>query len=162
MSVGNAEEVRISSSNIRIALAQGEIDLANSLLGRPYNLVGKVIYGKQLGRTIGFPTANLELPTQKCLPRDGVYAVQVIVNSHVSQFPLFGVMNIGLRPTVNGEHRLAEVHLFNWQGDLYGQELDLNLVKFIRPEQKFDSLEALKIQIQADSKTASNYFAVAV
>ena len=80
MSFGDLEQppVRISSSNIRTALAQGEIDLANSLLGRPYNLVGRVVQGKQLGRTIGFPTANLELPTQKCLPRDGVYAIQAM------------------------------------------------------------------------------------
>lgn len=161
MLLNDSEPIRISSSNIRAALGNGEIDLANALLGRPYNLVGKVVQGKQLGRTIGFPTANLDLPAQKCLPRDGVYAVKVNISAS-SKSAIFGVMNIGLRPTVNGDHRLAEVHLFNWQGDLYGQELDLNLVKFIRPEQKFDSLEALKIQIQADSKTASNYFAVAV
>ena len=150
--------IRISSSNIRAALAKGEVDLANALLGRPYNLVGKVIQGKQLGRTIGFPTANLDLPVQKCLPRDGVYAVQVSISS--SPKPLFGVMNIGLRPTVNGDRRTVEVHLFDWQGDLYDQELNVDLVKFIRPEHKFASLDALKGQIKADCQTALEHFAV--
>ena len=148
--------VRISSSNIRLALSQGNVDLANSLLGRPYSLGGKVIKGKQLGRTIGFPTANLEVPAQKCLPRDGVYAVKV----NISSKPIFGVMNIGLRPTVNGDRRSVEVHLFDWQGDLYEQYLNVDLVKFIRPEQKFASLDALKEQIQADCQTALSYFAV--
>ncbi|MEI6327917.1 MAG: bifunctional riboflavin kinase/FAD synthetase [Pseudanabaena sp. ELA645] len=150
--------VRISSSNIRVALSQGNVDLANSLLGRPYNLGGKVIKGKQLGRTIGFPTANLEVPAQKCLPRDGVYAVKVNITSNLK--PIFGVMNIGLRPTVNGDRRSVEVHLFDWQGDLYEQYLNVDLVKFIRPEQKFASLDALKEQIQADCQTALNYLAV--
>jgi riboflavin kinase/FMN adenylyltransferase len=157
MNVGNADHpVRISSSNIRAALAQGEIALAKALLGRAYNLVGKVIYGKQLGRTIGFPTANLELPLQKCLPRDGVYAVQVIIDG--SESVIFGVMNIGLRPTVDGDHRSAEVHLLDWQSDLYGKLLDVKLIKFIRPEQKFISLEALKNQIQVDCQSALNCF----
>lgn len=154
-SLGQSSEqsrVRISSSNIRAALAQGDIDLANALLGRPYNLVGKVIRGKQLGRTIGFPTANLELPSQKCLPRDGVYAVTVIDRN--CQSVINGVMNIGMRPTVNGDRRSVEVHLFDWQGDLYGQQISVNLIKFIRPEKKFDSLEMLKAQIQDDSLNA--------
>jgi riboflavin kinase/FMN adenylyltransferase len=147
--------IRISSSNIRAALAKGEVDLANALLGRPYNLVGKVVQGKQLGRTIGFPTANLDLPAQKCLPRDGVYAVQVNISS--SPKPIFGVMNIGLRPTVNGDRRTVEVHLLDWQGDLYAQYLNVDLVKFIRPEQKFASLDALKEQILSDCQTALSY-----
>ncbi|TYQ30451.1 bifunctional riboflavin kinase/FAD synthetase [Pseudanabaena sp. UWO310] len=158
MQINDPSPIRISSSNIRVALAKGEVDLANALLGRPYNLVGKVIQGKQLGRTIGFPTANLDLPPQKCLPRDGVYAVRVNISS--SSKPIFGVMNIGLRPTVNGDRRSVEVHLFDWQGDLYNQELNVDLVKFIRPEQKFASLDALKDQIKADCQTALNHLAV--
>ena len=153
--------VRISSSNIRIALAQGEIDLANSLLSRAYNLVGKVVRGKQLGRTIGFPTANLEVFAQKCLPRDGVYAVEAIANN--SQTAILGVMNIGLRPTVDdlsSDRRTIEVHLLDWQGDLYDQELNVKLLKFIRPEKKFDSLNALKAQIQTDCQTVLDYFVV--
>ena len=157
MIFGDAKQssVRISSSNIRTALAQGEIELANSLLGRAYNFVGKVVRGKQLGRTIGFPTANLEVFTQKCLPRDGVYAVEAIANN--SQKTLLGVMNIGLRPTVDdlrSDWRTIEVHLLDWHGDLYDQELSVNLIKFIRPEKKFDSLEALKTQIQTDCQAA--------
>ncbi|BBC23916.1 bifunctional riboflavin kinase/FAD synthetase [Pseudanabaena sp. ABRG5-3] len=160
MLLNDSAPIRISSSNIRAALAKGEVDLANVLLGRPYNLVGKVVQGKQLGRTIGFPTANLDLPVQKCLPRDGVYAVQVNISS--SPKPVFGVMNIGLRPTVNGDRRTVEVHLFDWQGDLYNQELNVDLVKFIRPEQKFASLDALKKQIKTDCQTALNHFKQAV
>lgn len=151
----NHPPVRISSSNIRSALAQGEIELANSLLGRPYNLVGKVVQGKQLGRTIGFPTANLEVSNQKCLPRDGVYAVEVFVNYSKS---IFGVMNIGMRPTINGNQRTIEVHLLDWQDDLYDQQLSVDLIKFIRPEKKFDSLDVLKSQIQDDCNTALNWF----
>lgn len=157
MRLKDQDPVRISSSNIRLALSQGEIDLANALLGRPYNLVGKVIQGKQLGRTIGFPTANLELPSQKCLPRDGVYAVQVKITD---QSKFFGVMNIGMRPTVGGDRRSVEVHLFNFQGDLYGQQIDVDISKFIRAEQKFDSFDALKDQIQIDCQIATNYFAM--
>ncbi len=162
MIISDSAPIRISSSNIRAALANGEVDLANALLGRPYNLVGKVVQGKQLGRTIGFPTANLDLPAQKCLPRDGVYAVKVNISS--SPKPIFGVMNIGLRPTVKedlrGDRRTVEVHLLDWQGDLYDQYLNVDLVKFIRPEQKFASLDALKEQIKSDCQTALNHFAV--
>lgn len=157
MLLNDSAPIRISSSNIRTALAKGEVDLAKAMLGRPYNLVGKVIQGKQLGRTIGFPTANLDLPAQKCLPRDGVYAVLVNISSNPK--PILGVMNIGLRPTVNGDRRSVEVNLFDWQGDLYDQELNVDLVKYIRPEQKFASLDALKEQIQADCQTAFNHLA---
>ncbi len=154
--------VRISSSNIRTALANGEIELANALLGRPYNLVGQVVQGNQLGRTIGFPTANLDIPSQKRLPRDGVYAVQVHVNQPKanSVHLVNGVMNIGLRPTLKDQalRRTVEVHLLDWQGDLYGQELSVNLIKFLRPEQKFASFEVLKAQIQTDCQTARSHF----
>ena len=155
--------LRISSSNIREALYQGEIDLATSLLGRPYSLIGKVVKGKQLGRTLGFPTANLEIPTQKYLPRYGVYAVHIkIGNPEISESTakpqLFGVMNIGMRPTVNGDTRSVEVHLLDWEGDLYDRDLRVDIIKYLRPEKKFDSLDTLKHQIQADCQTALNYF----
>ncbi len=158
MLLNDSAPIRISSSNIRAALAKGEVDLVKAMLGRPYNLVGKVVQGKQLGRTIGFPTANLDLPVQKCLPRDGVYAVTANIRSNPKS--IFGVMNIGLRPTVNGDRRSVEVHLFDWQGVLYDQYLNVDLVKFIRPEQKFTSLNALKEQIQSDCQTALTYFGV--
>ncbi len=146
---------RISSSLIREHLLNGNLPDANRLLGRSYTLVGSVVQGQQLGRKIGFPTANLQVPPEKFLPRYGVYAVRV----HTPQLnadgtPINGVMNIGQRPTVNGLHLTLEVHLFDWSGDLYGQTLTVSLEQFLRPEQKFASLDALKTAIQADCEAA--------
>ncbi len=142
---------RISSSRIRQALQTGELDIATHLLGRPYTLTGQVVQGKQLGRTIGFPTANLQLPADKYLPRTGVYSVRVY---GAAPDPLYGVMNIGSRPTVNGQDVSVEVHVINWSGDLYGQVLTVSLESFVRPEQKFDSLDGLKAQIAKDCEGA--------
>ncbi len=139
---------RVSSSAIRQALEAGEIAVATRLLGRPYTLVGEVVSGQQLGRTIGFPTANLVVPAEKFLPRSGVYGVRV-AGAEIT--PLPGVMNLGMRPTVNGLAQTIEVHLLDWSGDLYGKSLTVSLEKFLRPEQKFDSLDALKQQIQRDA-----------
>lgn len=149
---------RISSSLIRQALQQGEIQRATHLLGRYYQLVGEVVKGQQLGRTIGFPTANLQLPPDKFLPRFGVYAVWVTEKSpqQAESSPQMGVMNIGCRPTVAGEHPTVEVHLLNGSGDLYGKTLAVNLVEFLRPEQKFASIEQLKSQIELDCLKATN------
>jgi len=152
---------RISTSLIRQHLELGDVQQANYLLGRPYTLVGPVIKGQQLGRTIGFPTANLQLPKQKFLPRFGVYAVRVKSLGEVSDaacFDCWGVMNIGNRPTVNGIHPSVEVHLLDWSGDLYCKKLTVQLEKFLRPEQKFPSLEALKTQIQQDCAAAIAFF----
>ncbi|UNU25094.1 bifunctional riboflavin kinase/FAD synthetase [Microcoleus vaginatus] len=169
---------RISSSAIREGLACGDLTRANQLLGRPYSLVGTVVGGQRLGRTIGFPTANIELPPEKFLPRFGVYAVRVSVkhgwekmkdgsSSYQQENPkslipgtasnlsfVNGVMNVGCRPTVEGLQPTVEVHLLDWSGDLYGQTLSASLVEFLRPEQKFASLDALKTQIQADCDIA--------
>ena len=142
-------EVRVSSSLIRQALTKGDIKTANFMLNRPYSLGGKVVTGKQLGRTIGFPTANLELPEAKFLPRFGVYAVEVLLDNATHK----GVMNIGCRPTVAGEFPTIEVHLLNWSGDLYDRHLKVNLIEFLRPEQKFESVEALKEQIAKDCQS---------
>jgi riboflavin kinase/FMN adenylyltransferase len=152
-----ADDTRISTSLIRDSLEAGDIPKANRLLGRPYSLTGVVVTGQKLGRTIGFPTANMQLPKDKFLPRHGVYAIKVIMpdNSTTQQF---GVMNIGNRPTVNGIDTRVEVHLLDWSGDLYGQNLVVQLVKFLRPEQKFPSLEALKNQIRLDSTAAQEIF----
>ncbi len=157
------DEKRISSSAIREALQAGDAALANYLLGRPYTLVGTVIKGQQLGNTLGFPTANLQLPPEKCLPRCGVYAVRVqwcVKGDRPQPSTAFqlGVMNLGYRPTVNGNHLVAEVHLLNWSGNLYGQVLSVSLEQFLRPEQKFESLDALKAQIQADCHAAQAIF----
>ncbi|MEH2173042.1 bifunctional riboflavin kinase/FAD synthetase [Nostoc sp.] len=151
------QDARISTSLIRQTLEQGDIENANLLLGRPYTLLGDVVQGQQLGRTIGFPTANLQLPKEKFLPCQGVYAVRVFTldeTSDTAPSENLGVMNIGNRPTVNGTYSSAEVHLFDWSGDLYGKKLVVQLIKFLRPEQKFPSLEALKTQIQLDCVVA--------
>lgn len=156
----NVDHDRISSSAIRQALQQGDVEHASQLLGRPYRLIGKVIQGQQLGRTIGFPTANLQLPPDKFLPCSGSYAVRVHRCDRGSEVDLSavptlqGVMNIGYRPTVDGTMQTIEVHLFDWSADLYDQTLIVNLVAFLRSEQKFPSLEALKAQIQADCDAA--------
>ncbi len=143
---------RISSSAIRQALEQGNTDRAKLLLGRPYSLTGTVVTGKQLGRTIGFPTANIDLPIEKFVPCNGVYAVKVYIAENKS--PLAGVMNIGNRPTVSGTNQSVEVYLIDWSGDLYGKILKVELEQFLRPEQKFESLDALKNQIKIDCDRA--------
>ncbi|MDB9495420.1 bifunctional riboflavin kinase/FAD synthetase [Spirulina major CS-329] len=143
---------RVSSSGIRQALAAGDMAIATAALGRPYTLHGVVVQGQQLGRTIGFPTANLQVPDQKLLPRHGVYRVRVSSAAGLSN--LTGVMNIGCRPTVSGTKPTIEVHLLDWSGDLYGETLAIAIEKFIRPEQKFPSLDALKAQIAADCQGA--------
>lgn len=159
------QDARISTSLIRQTLEQGDIENANLLLGRPYTLLGDVVQGQQLGRTIGFPTANLQLPKEKFLPRQGVYAVRVFTlteTSDTTHSENLGVMNIGNRPTVNGTYSSAEVHLFDWSGDLYGKKLAVQLVKFLRSEQKFPSLEALKTQIQLDCIVAREVLSAGV
>ena len=148
----NNDGVRVSSSLIRQALSEGKMSTANMMLGRPYSLIGEVVTGQQIGRTIGFPTANLQLPREKFLPRYGVYSVDVLLG----RTEIKGVMNIGCRPTVAGESPSIEVHLLNWSGDLYGQTLKVNLLKFLRPEQKFPSVEALKQQITKDCQSVLN------
>ncbi len=157
---------RISSSIIREYLAAGAIDDAQRLLGRTYTLHGPVTTGQQLGRTLGFPTANVQLPEEKFLPRLGVYAVRVAIapgEASIScELPPFGgdrpgwpgVANLGYRPTVTGMGLVFEVHLLDWAGDLYGQSLVVELVDFLRPEQRFASLEALRQQIAQDAEAA--------
>ncbi|PSB67520.1 bifunctional riboflavin kinase/FAD synthetase, partial [filamentous cyanobacterium CCP1] len=151
---------RISSSAIRHALTEGNLERANQLLGRPYSLMGKVIHGQQLGRTIGFPTANLQLPPEKFLPRQGVYSVWVSRVSSGTPQPLPGVMNLGNRPTVDGSTLSAEVHLLDWADDLYGETLIVNLEGFLRPEQKFASLDELQAQIHTDCEIARSRLTV--
>ena len=147
---------RISSSRIRQALQTGKLAEATRLLGRPYILTGRVVRGQQIGRTIDFATANLQVPTDKYLPRMGVYSVRVYGANLASQL---GVMNIGNRPTVGGQSLSVEVHLLDWSGDLYGQTLTVSLETFIRPEQKFDSLAQLKARIEKDCETAKRVIA---
>nr|WP_211176167.1 bifunctional riboflavin kinase/FAD synthetase [Brasilonema sp. UFV-L1] len=160
-SVASGENTRISTSLIRQLLQSGDVQSANQLLGRAYTLIGPVIKGQQLGRTIGFPTANLQLPKDKFLPCHGVYAVRVLIVDETpdnSENIYLGVMNIGHRPTVNGMYESVEIHLLDWSGNLYGKKLIVQLEKFLRPEQKFSSLEALKTQIQQDCDVARAFF----
>ena len=146
---------RISSSRIRAALLAADLSLTQELLGRYYSIVGTVVNGQEIGRSIGFPTANLKYPAEKFLPRQGVYCVRVDIPG-ASQLP--GVMNIGKRPTVDGVNTTVEVHLLDWEGNLYGQQLIVYLHHFIRSEQKFPSLVALTAQIQADCDVARAFF----
>lgn len=144
------QSIRVSSSLIRQALSAGEVERANSMLGRSYTLTGSIVRGQQIGRTIGFPTANLQVPINKFLPRYGVYAVRVKYNAAI----ISGVMNIGCRPTVQGELPTIEVHLLNWSGNLYGETITVSLEAFLRSEQKFNSLDDLKQQISLDCQKA--------
>lgn len=151
-------DLRISSSRIRAALLAAELDLVRELLGRSYSIFGTVVGGQQIGRSIGFPTANLAYPSDKFLPRQGVYCVRVDTPS-AQQLP--GVMNIGKRPTVNGLDTTVEVHLLDWDGDLYGQALTVYLDRCLRSERKFPSLAALTDQIHADCDAAREFYQTA-
>lgn len=145
-------EERISSSAIRHALENGHISKVNRLLGRPYALTGSVITGQKLGRTLGFPTANLDVSPEKFLPCFGVYSAKVQLSEQTESLP--AVLNIGCRPTLAGDTPTVEIHLLDWSGDLYGQTLSVSLHSFIRPEQKFSSLDHLKAQIAQDCQIA--------
>ncbi|BCX13250.1 MAG: riboflavin biosynthesis protein [Thermosynechococcus sp.] len=145
---------RVSSSAVRAALAAGDVALARELLGRAYTLTGTVTQGEQLGRQLGFPTANVALPPEKLLPRYGVYACRV--SGAALPREQVGVVNIGVRPTVRGQEVRTEVHLLHWQGNLYNQEITLHLEAFIRPELRFSSLAALQAQIAADCQVAAD------
>ena len=138
----------VSSSEIRRSIERGDVETAAALLGRRYSMIGKVVAGDGRGRTIGFPTANLEIAhPQKIIPADGVYAVLVEIEDDVLH-P--GMMNIGVRPTVDGTTRKLEVHLIDFEEDLYGRELRVEFVGHMRPERKFASLEELTKQLSQD------------
>lgn len=143
------DEVNISSTKIRNALKEGNIELANSFLGEPYQLSGNVIRGKQIGRQLGYPTANLEVDSEiKILPGTGVYAAKVAL-ADGSEYR--GMMNVGLRPTLNDDDVMSfEVYLLDFEGDLYNAYITVQLLQRIRNEEKFPDLDALKNQLKAD------------
>lgn len=146
---------RVSSTRVREALERGDLEGAERLLGRPYRVCGRVMHGDKRGRAIGFPTANLRMGRQVS-PVHGVYAVEVFGLEHE---PLQGVANVGTRPTVGGVENRLEVHLFDFDGDLYGRRLNVDFLYRIRDERKFDSIAALARQIGEDAAAARDYFA---
>jgi len=141
---------RVSSTRVRQALMQGDLNAAHELLARPYMMCGRVRYGQQMGRTIGFPTANIFLHRQVS-PLNGVFAVTL---HGVTKKPLPGVANLGTRPTINGHQLLLEVHLFDFDRTIYGHYVEVEFVRKIRDEQRFPSIEALKQQIEKDVQSA--------
>ena len=147
------DDERVSSTRIRQAIRDGALESAARMLGRPYTLSGTVIHGRKLAHHMGFPTANLD-PGKTITPPDGVWAVRVCCGSHQH---LPGVANLGLRPTVNGNIRMLEVHLFDFSADLYGCEIEVEFVHFLRPEIRFGSLELLKQQIATDAAQARQW-----
>jgi riboflavin kinase/FMN adenylyltransferase len=146
--------ISISSTKIRTALETGDIHLANEYLGYAYFLSGTVVKGKQLGRTIGFPTANIELEeTYKLVPKNGVYVVRAeIEGKHV-----FGMMNIGLNPTVQGKNRTIEAHFFDFDADIYNRHIKVSILQRLRSEKKFESVALLKTQLEKDQKEATTF-----
>ena len=145
-----AEEISniaISSTKIRKAISEGNISTAKKYLGYDFSLSGKIVHGKSIGRTLGFPTANIEVKEEyKLLPKNGVYLIQSVINHN----KYFGMMNIGIKPTIKESSKTIEVNFFDFEGDLYDKNIEVNIKKFIRDEIKFDSLELLKSQILKD------------
>jgi len=140
----------ISSSAIRQALTQGELAKVEKMLGRPFSLSGQVVHGDKRGRTLGFPTTNLDVKPDQALPGDGVY----VTIAHVENASLSSVTNIGLRPTFNGQERLVETYILDYDGDLYGRKLDIEFLSKLRDEKRFGSVDELLAQMKEDIKQA--------
>lgn len=144
------EAVAVSSTKIRNALLEGDVATANAYLGYSYMLSGKIIKGKGLGRQLGFPTANLRIKeTYKLIPKNGAY----VIKSHLKGREVYGMMNIGYNPTVDGEKQSIEIHFLDFEEDLYNQNLQVNILEWIREEQKFNTLDELKEQLHKDQIT---------
>ena len=148
------EGQRISSSRVRESLANGDFELAKALMGRPYSIMGRVVYGRQLGRQLGVPTANIRLQRYRSA-LEGVYSVSV---DGLDVGPRNGIANIGIRPTVGGKEPLLEVHLFDFSGDIYGHLMSVTFHQKIREEQQFASIEVLKAQIEKDIAHSQDWF----
>ena len=150
------DDVSVSSTKIRKALAEGNVKTANTYLGYSFMLNGNVVNGKQLGGKIGFPTANIDVEeAYKLIPKTGVYVVRSTFKNEI----IYGMMNIGKRPTVDGKHQTIEVHFFDFNQDLYEQSLTVELLYFLRDEHKFDSVEHLISQLQKDEIQARDFIA---
>lgn len=154
ISAQEIDEISISSTKIRTALEEGDIQLANEYLGYSYFLSGTVVKGKQLGRTIGFPTANISLEEDyKLVPQNGVYVVQAEIDGKT----IYGMMNIGFNPTVQGKQKTIEVHLFDFDTDIYNRKIQVAILQRIRSEKKFESIELLTKQLEEDRNFSRNY-----
>ena len=148
------DDVSVSSTKIRRALHAGNLKTANNYLGYNFMINGVVVNGKQLGGKIGYPTANIDVKeSYKLIPKTGVY----VVKSEIDNETIYGMMNIGNRPTVDGKHQTIEVHFFDFNKDLYHQSLTVELIYFLRDEHKFDSIDSLIHQLKIDENTARNY-----
>jgi riboflavin kinase/FMN adenylyltransferase len=148
------DSVSVSSTKVRRALAAGNLKTANHYLGYNFMLTGTVVNGKKLGGKIGYPTANIDVKeTYKLIPKTGVY----VVKSSIGRKTVFGMMNIGNRPTINGNHQTIEIHFFDFNKDLYHKNLTIELLYFLRDEQKFDTIEFLVHQLKKDEEIARNY-----
>ncbi|WP_394757977.1 bifunctional riboflavin kinase/FAD synthetase [Flavobacterium sp.] len=155
ISAEEIDEISISSTKIRNAISNGNIKLANQYLGYNYSFTGKVVTGKQLGRTIGFPTANLIIENQqKIIPKNGVYIVEGLWQNTTHR----GMMNIGTKPTIDGKNTTIEVHFFDTNQDLYDLDITISVHDFIRDEVKFNSINELKTQLEQDKITSLDYF----
>ncbi len=146
--------IRISSTHIRKLLEQGDMETAVRFMGHPHRLTAEVVAGRQLGRTLGIPTANIRIPDGVAVPKHGVYACMAETDGQ----KFAAVTNIGSRPTVGGHRVTVEAWLLDFQGDLYGKELTLDFYKFLRPERKFDSLEELKAEIWENACQTREFF----
>jgi riboflavin kinase/FMN adenylyltransferase len=148
------DSVSVSSTKVRRALTTGNLKTANNYLGYNFMLNGTVVNGKKLGGTIGYPTANIDIKeTYKLIPKTGVYVVQSAIDKKI----IYGMMNIGNRPTVNGNHQTIEVHFFDFNQDLYHQKLNIELIYFLRDEEKFDTIDSLVHQLKKDEEIARDY-----
>jgi riboflavin kinase/FMN adenylyltransferase len=145
---------RVSSTRIRNALRDGDLETAERLLGRPYRMSGRVAHGDKRGRKMGFPTANIHLHRCK-IPLNGVFAVQLF---GLDEEPINGVANIGIRPTIGGDKALLEVHLFDFNREIYGEHVQVHFLHKIRDEQRFEGLEKLMAQIEKDCAAARDFF----
>lgn len=157
ISVQEVDEVSVSSTKIREALNKGDVTTAEHYLGTPYSLTGTVVHGLKLGRTLGYPTANIQVTEDyKLIPKDGVYAVY----SYIGARKVYGMMSIGKNPTIEGKGASIEVYFFDFNGDLYDRELTIYFLKYLREERKFSSVALLKKQLQDDETTARKAIAL--
>ncbi len=157
ISVQEVDEVSVSSTKIREALNKGDVTTAEHYLGTPYSLTGTVVHGLKLGRTLGYPTANIQVTEDyKLIPKDGVYAVY----SYIGARKVYGMMSIGKNPTIEGKGASIEVYFFDFNGDLYDQKLTIEFVQYLREEQKFATIDLLKKQLQDDETAARKAIAV--